>query len=84
MVEEPSAPRARQLGPAGESGADAFDFMGFERFGHKNGNSRFCFERHAHSIIDDEGAFQNKRMVGKGRAFIVAPGWGACYRPKRS
>ena len=84
MIEEPSAPRAGQVGPAGESGTDAFDFMGFERFGHMNGTSRVCLELHAHSIIDDEGIFQNQRMVATGRAVIVAPGWGACYRPKRS
>ena len=42
-IEEPSAARAGQVRPAGKGGADVFDFMGLERFGHMNGTYRVCF-----------------------------------------
>ena len=39
-IEAPPASRANRVGPADESGADAFDFIGFELFGHVNEISR--------------------------------------------
>ena len=42
-IETPLASRADRVGPAGESGADAFDFIGFEPFGHGNRISRAFF-----------------------------------------
>ena len=42
-IETPLASRANRVGPAGESGADAFDFIGLEPFGHGNEISRACF-----------------------------------------
>ena len=42
-IEAPPAPRANRVRPAGKGGVDAFDFMGFELFGHMERNFSSLF-----------------------------------------
>ncbi len=43
-IKAPLASRANRVGPTDKSGAEAFDFVRLEPFGHVNEISRVCFE----------------------------------------